>query len=245
VKSFRGFIEGAFIALVSLSAFGETVRVVSISNDQWTPRLVVSSTAGATTTVTNCPTFGGFPGDTGDKVTLAAGGSALVADFGKRQCIEGGIGVSALTVSSGSASFVVDAIYKDKQGNRNSVAIPALGAPLTGAPGEAYEIDGAENASGRRTDIALFPDAPIWVTLIAYDAGGKKISADAFYIAPPYAFVHPSATFDVGRIDIHEGADGIASGVARANLYAVAFVGDGFGSPRVVAPCFVKPAFAP
>jgi hypothetical protein len=226
------------LLLSAVSALADSAHVVKLQDSHWTSRLLATAASATPTTfrTTDCPTFGGFPGDDGTKVTVVNGGAALVEDFGQRQqCkMKSPIGLVALE-TSGPINLTTEATYAGS----HTVRIPALTDPLTPTNGGRLEIDGIETTNGRSTDVGVLPDAAVWITIHVYDGDNHELnpsSAQVAFVSPPFALVRVAAAVKAGRIEIVEGATGIASGTDRATVYAIGFVGDGVGNPAVIIP---------
>lgn len=245
MKRFHGIILAVLASLAACPAttpaFGDTYKVVVLQNTNWKCRLLVAADAAVTvnTRGTECKVTAD-----GDRVTLPASGAFLSTDFGTKQCGVAANGIGLATIeTSGPVSLTTEAVFSDA-GKVDTAAIPALSNPLPASGTAANYVDhfaGIETSDGRTTSIAAIPDAPVWLRVTVYDGSNKVASVVDAYATPPYTLIPLPAGVPAGRAELVErepqvGCDGCA---ARATVYAVGFVSDGVGSPRVVVPRFV------
>lgn len=225
--------------LVAASAFGETHKVVTISNENWSDSLLVKTrdAAGAVARVTDCPSFAGFPGNAGDKVELPNAGAAFVKYFSAGLCPQGGIRLVTLE-STGSAEYQTIGHFKDAIGNVNEVAIPELKASLpTSASLARLMFDGIQNADGTSTFLAVFASSTSPLKIILFDGQNRFMGTEDLTATTPYTFYRLTTPLPVGRFTL-EKVSAFCGPLCEntAEVWAVAFVGRDTGSPRVITP---------
>jgi hypothetical protein len=230
---------GVTMLLATFAAAADVAHVVKLQDQHWTSRLKATAASATPTTfrTSDCPKVViGFPGGDGTTQTVVNGGSQLVEDFGtQKQCsMTAPIGLLTLE-TSGPVNLTTEAIYSGS----HTVQIPALTDALTPTTADRrLEIDGIESTNGRQTDVAVLPDAAVWITLHVFDGDNHEVgdpkNAQIAFVRPPYTLVRVAAQVKIGRVEIVEGAPNIASGTDRATVYAIGFVGDGVGNPGVI-----------
>jgi hypothetical protein len=232
-----GLLRTALLALcVSLFTFsaiaGSVAHVVVIKNATWSTRAIYTAGPdGAEVALSNC--F--YP-----PLTLSPGQSVLIEDSASVLCSLGSdASLIDLPVTRGTAEVMTELTYRDPLGNLNTLSIPSLTTflPATSPANTTLRFQRIENGSdGRSTFFAIFSRGFTYLQLTTFDGAGKVIGTETVAMTSGFRFYELQNQVSIGAVEIKEGIGCFTCDV-RADLYAVAFVGQrAGGSPRVELP---------
>ncbi|HYM59479.1 MAG TPA: hypothetical protein VEZ11_01160 [Thermoanaerobaculia bacterium] len=192
----------------AMAATPRTERLIFIDNDNWRGHLIATcdDASGCEFIPASCPFQRALP------ITLKAGESRVVEDFGRLQCA-GSIGLATLTIVSGNPHLTTYALFKDVAGAgiASVELVPVvMTSPPGASPGALLEARFVQNDDNYATTFALFSDGDrsSLATVRVFDETNQLIGIEGLSVSQGFNFIALATKVHAGRLEIAPGTVG-------------------------------------